>query len=91
VTEKHKLDFSVIISSYNYARFIEISILSVISQAYKVQEIVVIDDGSTDDTRAVIKTLQDKSAGHNICYYCQENIGVSAARNLGYQKSLGAY
>ncbi len=89
--EKHQLDFSVIIPSYNYAQFIEMAIRSVINQAYKAREIIVIDDGSTDDTRAVIKTLQDKSTGHNICYYRQENRGVSAARNLGYQKSLGAY
>ena len=91
MTEKFQLNLSVIIPSYNYAQFIEATVNSVVNQTFKVQEIIVVDDGSTDNTRTIIKTLQDKYAEHNLCYLFQENHGVSAARNYSYKKSCGKY
>ncbi len=91
MTGSHQLDLSVIIPSFNYAEFIETAINSVIDQAYNAKEIIVVDDGSTDNTKEIIKQLQDKYSKNNIKYFFQNNKGVSAARNYGYKKSNSKY
>ncbi len=91
MTNKSDFKLSVIIPSYNYANFIEQTILSVINQSSAVHEIIVIDDGSKDDTKAVVQTLQDKFSEANIYYFYQDNKGVSAARNNGFNQSSGEY
>jgi glycosyltransferase involved in cell wall biosynthesis len=75
---------SVIIPTYNYGRFIAEAILSALSQTLPVSEIVVVDDGSTDDTRAIVERV-----GANVKYVHQPNRGVCAARNLGVRESTG--
>lgn len=75
---------SVIIPAYNGDRYIAQAVESVISQTYKNWEIIVIDDGSTDDTRQALEPYFDK-----IRYVYQENQGVAAARNRGIQESRG--
>ena len=74
---------SVIIPTFNYGRFIAEAIESVLAQTYPILEIIVIDDGSTDDTEEVIKKFGD------VRYIKQENAGVSAARNTGIEISSG--
>jgi glycosyltransferase involved in cell wall biosynthesis len=69
---------SVIIPSYNHAAYIEESILSVINQTYKNIELIVIDDGSTDNSREVLEKLQ-KQYGFTLIF--QENQGVSKTLN----------
>ena len=69
---------SVIIPSYNHAAYIEESILSVINQTYKNIELIVIDDGSTDNSEEVLKKLQ-KQFGFTLIF--QENQGVSKTLN----------
>jgi glycosyltransferase involved in cell wall biosynthesis len=76
---------SVIIPCYNHARFLAESVDSVKQQTYKNVEIIVVDDGSTDDTKAVSASLPD------IRYIYQANQGLSAARNTGLQHSKGDY
>lgn len=69
---------SVIIPTYNRALLLQNAIKSVLNQTYKVDEIIVVDDGSTDNTQEVLKSF-------NVTYFYQENQGVSAARNRGIQ------
>lgn len=69
---------SVIIPTYNRAAFLEDAVKSVLRQTYPKVELIVIDDGSTDQT----KTLVEKYAG-KLTYVYQENKGVAAARNRG--------
>jgi len=75
---------SVIIPAYNYGRFIADAICSVLEQTRPASEIVVVDDGSTDDTGAVVAAF-----GNQVKYVRQENSGVCAARNHGVGESTG--
>jgi len=74
---------SVIIPTHNRAHMLKEAIASVLSQAYKDFELVVIDDGSTDDTQALLRSYTD------IRVIAQEHRGVSAARNTGISASRG--
>jgi|GEM_PF-1294087 len=82
-----KPDISVIIPTYNYAHFIELTIESVLSQNVDNVEVIIIDDGSTDRTREVVAPFL--SAG--LKYYYQENAGLSSARNKGIRECSGQY
>ncbi|MEO9965296.1 MAG: glycosyltransferase family A protein [Reichenbachiella sp.] len=75
---------SVIIPVYNGEKYIEESIQSVISQTYTNTEIIVVDDGSTDNTAFLVKKFP-------VQYYYQENQGQSAALNFGISKSTGTF
>ncbi len=77
---------SVIIPTYNRAEYVTQAIDSVLAQTYTDYEIIVVDDGSTDNTREVLEPYMDK-----ITYKYQENSGVSAARNIGIRASLGQW
>lgn len=67
---------SVIIPSYNRADFLEKVIQSVLNQTTKIDEIIVVDDGSIDNTKQLLEKYEIK-------YIYQENNGVSSARNKG--------
>jgi len=69
---------SIIIPTYNRAGLISECIESVLRQTYKDFEIIVVDDGSDDNTEDILKVFKD-----TIKYIRQENAGVSAARNIG--------
>jgi len=75
---------SVIIPTYNYGRFIAEAIQSVLQQTHRPDEIVVVDDGSTDDTAQVVAGFGDA-----VKYVRQDNGGVCAARNKGVAESTG--
>lgn len=77
---------SIIIPTYNYGDFICDAIDSVLSQTFQNHEIIVIDDGSTDNTVDILKKYED-----NISYYYQNNKGPASARNLGIKNSKGDY
>jgi len=76
---------SVVIPSYNYARFLGDAIESVVRQVYERVEIVVVDDGSTDDTARVVGSYPA------VKYVRQENQGLAAARNTGIRHATGEY
>jgi glycosyltransferase involved in cell wall biosynthesis len=80
---------TIIVPSFNYARFISQSLDSVLAQTWQNWECVVVDDGSTDDTRAVVMSYAERDA--RIRYIHQEHRGVSAARNTGIERSRGAF
>jgi glycosyltransferase involved in cell wall biosynthesis len=75
---------SVIIPNYNHARYVSDAINSVLNQSYRNIEIIVVDDGSADNSREVIERFSEK-----VQYIYQENAGLSAARNTGIQASRG--
>lgn len=77
---------SVIIPTYNRAHIVTEAIESVLAQTYQSYEIIVVDDGSTDNTAEVLKKY-----GNKIKYYYQDNKGVSAARNRGIREANGDF
>jgi glycosyltransferase involved in cell wall biosynthesis/serine/threonine protein kinase len=79
---------SVIIATYNRAQYIKKAIESVLNQTYKNIEIIVIDDGSTDNTK---KTLEPYIRAQKIKYIYQENAGSGNARDNGIRNSQGKY
>ncbi len=78
---------SIIIPAYNASKYIDDALMSAIAQSYQAIEIVVVDDGSTDDTAARIRAYQDS----RIRYMYQDNAGQSAAINAGVKASTGSY
>lgn len=77
---------SVIIPSFNRSRMLKEAIDSVLAQNFRDFELIVADDGSTDDTPDVLESYQE-----NIIVIRQENRGVSAARNAGIAAASGEY
>ena len=79
--------FSVIIPAYNAEKFLHIAIKSVLEQTYQDFEIIVVDDGSADNTGSIVSMFPDT----RIRYIFQENSGVSSARNTGIVNAEGSY
>lgn len=77
---------SVVIPTYNYGRFVPEAVESVLGQTYPAREVIVVDDGSTDDTRARLATYLP-----HIRYVYQDNRGLSAARNTGIALAGGRF
>jgi len=74
---------SVVIPCYNHGRFLGEAIQSVLDQSHEPKEVIVVDDGSIDDTATV-------AARYGVRYVFQRNQGLSAARNRGIRESRGA-
>ncbi|MGH7929167.1 MAG: glycosyltransferase [Candidatus Binatia bacterium] len=77
---------SVVIATYNRARYLPETIDSVLGQKFTNFELIIVDDGSADDTRRVLQPFNS-----HIRYIYQENRGPSAARNLGVRHAKGAW
>jgi len=75
---------SIIISNYNYGRFVEAAINSALSQTYPYCEVIVVDDGSTDQSRDVIRKFESRTV-----IILQNNCGQSAALNKGFAQCSG--
>lgn len=80
---------SIIIPIYNTERYLAECLDSVINQTYADLEIILVDDGSSDDSGAIAKEYLKNDA--RIKYIYQNNSGVSSARNVGIKKSKGEY
>lgn len=80
---------SVIIPVYNKEKYLKDSILSVLNQTYSNIEVIIINDGSTDNSEKIILNLQDND--NRIKYFSKKNEGVSSARNDGITYSKGNY
>lgn len=75
---------SVIVTTYNQRKYIQETIESVLNQTYKDYEVIVVDDGSTDDTPDVMSQF-----GKNIIYCRQTNMGIANSRNTGIRMARG--
>lgn len=84
-----KSKVSVVIPNYNASEFIEQCIKSVESQSYKNIEIVIVDDGSTDNSWDIIKSMAQKN--RTITCVRQNNLNASIARNKGIELASGKY
>nr|WP_294943166.1 glycosyltransferase family 2 protein [uncultured Mucilaginibacter sp.] len=80
---------SVIMPAYNAQKYIAESMESVICQTYPIWELIIIDDGSTDDTAAIVKQYQTKD--DRIKYIYQKNAGQGRAKSTGIKISKGEY
>ncbi len=77
---------SVIITTYNRPHYVVEAVKSVLTQTYSNLEIIVVDDGSTEETAKALEVF-----GSKIRYFYQANQGVSAARNFGIEQTTGEY
>ena len=81
----NKIFFSIIVCCYNSEKYLEETIDSIINQSHPSWEIIIVNDGSTDNTENIIKKYTKK--GVNIIYYYQDNRGFAAARNKAIELS----
>jgi len=77
------MDISVIIPVYNRADMLKTAVVSALNQTQPPREVIVVDDGSTDNPKAVLETIRDS----RLKYLSQPNRGVAAARNLGIREA----
>ena len=86
LTKTGEIDFSIIVPVFNRKSYLEAAIHSISRQTYQSYEVIVIDDGSTDDTAEFVESLGDP-----ISTIRQANSGVSEARNHGARIAQGKY
>ena len=79
---------SIVIPTYNRSSLLIRAINSVFAQSYKNFELIIVDDGSTDNTFELLEPLINSS---QIKYFKCQNLGVSSARNLGAKKAVADY
>lgn len=80
---------SIIITSYNYGDYVGQAIESALNQTYENIELIVINDGSTDNSDKIIKKYRQKYP--NFVYISQENLGANVSRNKGIEAANGEY
>jgi glycosyltransferase involved in cell wall biosynthesis len=79
---------SVVIATYNMATYLPLAVRSALDQSYHDIEVLIVDDGSTDDTRRIVEPLLADARAR---YFFQENRGQAAAKNRGVTESRGRY
>jgi len=79
--------FSIILPTFNRASYLEKAIGSVLSQTFEDFELIIVDDGSTDNTRTVVENWQDD----RLNYFFKQNEERSIARNFGIARAHGRY
>lgn len=82
-----KIKFSIIIPVYNGEKYIEKCIDNILNQTYDNFELIIINDGSTDNTKKIINNIKDK----RLVIFNNKNHGVSYSRNFGLKKAKGDY
>ena len=79
---------SVVIPTFNRARVLQRAIASALNQSFQGIDVLVIDDGSTDETADVVRSIDD----NRLVYIgLPSNVGVSGARNVGIKEACGEY
>ena len=80
---------SVIVPVYNVAQYLEKSIASIQQQTYQNLEIILVDDGATDESGRLCEQIAEQD--ERVLVYHKENEGLSQARNDGLKQAHGAY
>lgn len=81
------MKFSIIVPTYNREKYIAKCIDSVLNQTYNNFELIIVDDGSTDNTAKIVRSYKDP----RIMYVKNQNHGISYSRNFGIDKASGEY
>jgi len=79
--------FSIVVPTYNRAEMVKKTVQSLLAQSYGDMEVIVVDDGGTDNTKELLQELNDS----RVKYFWKENGERGAARNYGVMKSTGRY
>jgi len=79
---------SVVLPTHNREELLRIAVQSVLSQTVDDLELIVVDDGSTDDTQALLQTFGDPRL---VCVHLEDSHGAAAARNAGIRRSAGSF
>ena len=79
--------FSVVVPVYNVSPYLERCITSLLAQNYRDYEILLIDDGSTDDSGAICEQYREQDSRIIVCH--KKNGGLSSARNFGIDHAVG--
>lgn len=82
---------SIIIPVYNHAKTLEKSLRSILAQTYRPLEVIIVNDGSTDDFSKVAEKILKKYSALDIKIIEQAQVGANATRNRGFAESLGQY
>jgi len=80
-------EISIIVPVYNYAKYVEEAIRSILSQDYQDFELILVDDGSNDDSPSILERFKSPT----VRILRQSNQGTGAARNLGIKNSRGRF
>lgn len=83
--------FSIIMCVYNLEKIVKISIESVLNQKFEDYEIIIVNDGSTDNTLKILKEYEKKANGKIKIINNKKNIGLSASRNKAIEQATGEY
>lgn len=84
---KNNARVSVVVPTYNCGKYLQEALDSILAQTISAYEIIIVDDGSTDNTKIIVSQYKAES----IKYFYQENAGVSAARNFGMSIASGTH
>ncbi|MFL0251645.1 glycosyltransferase [Clostridium neuense] len=84
----NNVELSVLMCTYNSEKYISETIESILNQTFSDFEFIIVDDGSTDDTEAIIKKFKDSRIKY---YKLPENLGIGKASNYGLEKVKGKY
>jgi glycosyltransferase involved in cell wall biosynthesis len=79
---------SIVVTCYNYGKYISDCLNSILKQKYQNYEVIIIDDGSTDNTNEMLRTFLENP---KIKYFKQENMGQAGAKNNGIKNSSGEF
>lgn len=86
---KHEILFSIIVPVYNVEKFLSQCVESLVGQSYKNIEIILVDDGSTDESKNICDEWTKRDSRIIVCH--KKNEGLGMARNTGMQKANGDY
>ena len=89
--DDNKGKVSVIVPVYNVEKYLEQCLNSIINQTYKNIEIIIVNDGSTDNSLDIIERFRNKNKNKSIKVISQENKGISEARNTGLKNAVGEF
>jgi len=88
--QRNKILISIIIPNYNYGKYLPRVLNSIIDQIEQDIEVIIIDDGSTDESKVILNQLKNENH-KNIKIFYQENSGAASARNFGIKNAKGKY